>query len=238
MGKLPVQEGTVSPIAVRHPFPSLSWLQTVSSDHTTWRRGDTGLLEPIREDILEVSGSTQNNMMPFAHKQWVTAVQMVLHIHTLHHGTSLQSTTRCKVQHAEQRENQKCFLCELQVCEEAAVNTWLRAKRLSAVHALMARGCQFPNGLQINYTNEESSERKAVLKNWEQLQTRNWGWLWPELSLSDRGQVCACTSWIPLWASQIFCTSQWPCYETPSFCLNHKQSDFKRVFFLFFVWFS
>lgn len=65
------------------------------------------------------------------------------------------------------REKIRSIFMWVMVHEEAAVNIWLRAKRLSAVHALMARDCQFPNSLQINYTNKESGERSGVLKNWE-----------------------------------------------------------------------
>lgn len=169
MGKLATHEGTVSspvphPSVVRHPFPNSQLAAGLFCPHI-WRKEGP---EPIKEGMLEVAVSTQGNMVPFAHRQLAT-VQMVLHTHThtRDHRTSLQSIDRCRVQHAEQRENQTWFLCELCICEEAAVNTWLRAKRLSAVHAFMARGYQFPKGLQINYTNEESGERKAVLENWE-----------------------------------------------------------------------
>lgn len=47
--------------------------------------------------MLEVVICTQGNMMPFAHRELDTAVQMVLHMHahthtnTNDHGTSLQS---------------------------------------------------------------------------------------------------------------------------------------------------
>lgn len=57
------------------------------------------------------------------------------------------------------------FYVSYRIAKRQQLTLKLRAKRLSAVHAFMARGCQFPKSLQINYSNEESGERRAVLKN-------------------------------------------------------------------------